>query len=438
MQPWPALLEFDKNHVWHPYSAIPPKSPPIAIVKTQGSILTTADNQQLVDGMSSWWATLHGYNHPAILKAMHAQLDTMPHIMFGGLTHQPAIELSQRLVELTPEPLNQVFLVDSGSVAMEVAIKMAMQYWKALNQPNKHKLMTVRNGYHGDTFATMAICDPVNGMHGLFEQQLSQHIFAPAPTQGFELDDNQHTDIQAVEALLKEHHSSIAAFTIEPIVQGAGGMRFYRPDYLKQLRQLCDQYNVLLIIDEIATGFGRTGKLFASEWAGISGDIMTLGKTLTGGHISLAATLTTQKISQAISNPLTPSIPNILAHGPTFMANPLACQAAIANIDLLLSTHWQADIQRIEKQLAEQLKPLADLDLVKEVRVLGAIGVVELTRDDLGQPIQDECVANNIWIRPFGKLVYTMPAYNIPDTQLKQLTTGIVKAVESISNPIDN
>ncbi|HBQ44703.1 MAG TPA: adenosylmethionine--8-amino-7-oxononanoate transaminase [Thiomicrospira sp.] len=428
-------LQFDQNHVWHPYASLPAKTQSIIIAKTKGSIITTAKGQELVDGMSSWWATIHGYNHPTILKAMHQQLDTMPHIMFGGLTHQPAIELSKRLIELTPAKLTKVFLSDSGSVAMEVAIKMAMQYWKALNQPNKHKLITVRNGYHGDTFATMAICDPINGMHNLFKEQLVQHYFAPAPQQGFKLEQAHDEDIVTVEQLLKQHHKSIAAFTIEPIVQGAGGMRFYRPDYLSQIRQLCDQYNVLLIVDEIATGFGRTGKLFASEWADIQPDIMTLGKTLTGGHISLAATLTSNKIAGVISNPLDSKLPNILAHGPTFMANPLACSAAIANIDLLLSTDWQQNIKRIETHFSKHLSPLKNLEWVADVRVLGAIGVVELAQEGYAQQVQDIAVANNVWIRPFGKLVYSMPAYNITTKDLTTLSTGIVKAVKTLKSP---
>jgi len=376
--------------------------------------------------MSSWWATLHGYNHPAIQQAMHDQIETMPHIMFGGLTHEPAIELAKRLVTLSPEGLDKVFFVDSGSVAVEIAIKMAMQYWISLNRPGKNKLLTVKNGYHGDTFATMAVCDPINGMHSLFSEQLSKHFFAPAPQMGFELNsDNQ--DIQALKQQLQSHHQQIAAVIIEPIVQGAGGMRFYRPDYLKQLRALCDQYDVLLILDEIATGFGRTGKLFASEWAEISPDILTLGKTLTGGHITLAATLTTQKISETISN----GNPGILAHGPTFMANPLACRAAIANIDVLLESPWQANIKRIEQHFQQTLLPLKTLDGVSDVRVLGAIGVIELQRDDLGAAIQASAVENGIWLRPFGKLIYSMPAYNIPEEQLKTLTDGIVTAVKA-------
>lgn len=426
MSDWQTLLKFDQEHIWHPYAKMPAETPAIGVAKTKGSIITLADGTELVDGMSSWWAALHGYNHPAICQAMHEQIDTLPHIMFGGLTHEPAIELSKRLVELTPAGLNKVFLVDSGSVAMEVAIKMALQYWISKGQPGRNRLLTVRNGYHGDTFATMAICDPVNGMHSLFSEVLTQHYFAPAPEMGFDIE-SDNADIAALKAMLEAHQHNIAAITIEPIVQGAGGMRFYRPDYLKQLRQLCDEYDVLLIADEIATGFGRTGKLFACEWAGITPDIMTLGKTLTGGHISLAATLATTDISDTISQ----GEPGILAHGPTFMGNPLACAAAMANIDVLMNSPWQDNIQRIEEHFTETLLPLKELDGVADARVLGAIGVVELERSDLGPQIQAKGIENGIWLRPFGKLIYTMPAYNISQQNLTTLSNGIMKAIQA-------
>ncbi len=429
MDNWQSLLEFDQNHIWHPYAKMPADIPAIGVDRTKGSIITLADGTELVDGMSSWWATLHGYNHPKIQQAMHEQIDTMPHIMFGGLTHKPAIELAKRLVDLTPAGLEKVFFVDSGSVAVEVAIKMAMQYWISKNQSQKNRLLTVKNGYHGDTFATMAVCDPVNGMHSLFSNILSHHLFAPAPQMGFNINSDDQ-DIRALETILDEHQHEIAAITIEPIVQGAGGMRFYRPDYLRQLKALCEKYNVLLIADEIATGFGRTGKLFACEWAGISPDIMALGKTLTGGHISLAATLATAEISQTISS----GQPGILAHGPTFMGNPLACSAAIANIDVLMSSPWQDNIARIESHFNETLLPLKALNGVEDVRVLGAIGVIELERNDLGPAVQAAGIENGIWIRPFGKLVYTMPAYNISEPELKKLTLGIGNSLNHIFN----
>ena len=427
MQNWQSLLEFDQQHIWHPYAKMPNTTPAIGVKHTQGSIITLADDRELIDGMSSWWATIHGYNHPVIKQAMHNQIETMSHIMFGGLTHQPAIELAQRLVKLTPTGLDKVFFTDSGSVAVEVAIKMALQYWISLEQPSKCKMLTLKNGYHGDTFATMAVCDPVTGMHSLFSEILTQHYFAPAPEAGFDIEsDNQ--DINAFEALLAQHQHEIAAVTLEPIVQGAGGMRFYRPDYLRSVRALCDQYNVLLIADEIATGFGRTGKLFACEWAGITPDILCLGKSLTGGNLTLAATLSTNKISNTISN----GNPGLLMHGPTFMANPLACATAVASIDLLLDSPWQANIQRIEKHFQDSLLPMNSVDGVKDARVLGAIGVIELENPDLGPAVQAKGIENGIWLRPFGTRVYTMPAFNIPQAQLEHLTSAMIKSIQSV------
>ncbi|VAW48010.1 Adenosylmethionine-8-amino-7-oxononanoate aminotransferase [hydrothermal vent metagenome] len=422
---WHQLLQFDQQHIWHPYSKMPNTTAALGVLKTEGSIITLTDNRELIDAMSSWWACIHGYNHPVIQKAMHQQIETMPHIMFGGLTHQPAIELAKRLVKLSPKGLETVFFSDSGSVAVEVAIKMALQYWISLEQPNKKHLMTIKGGYHGDTFATMSLCDPDNGMHQLFSQSLTKHYFAPAPQPGFHLNsDNQ--DIKSFETLLSKHHQTIAAVCLEPIIQGAGGMRFYRPDYLKQISQLCQDYDVLLIADEIATGFGRTGKLFACEWANITPDIMCLGKSLTGGNLTLAATLATSAISEAISH----KKPGLLMHGPTFMANPLACATAVASIDLLLSSPWQKNIQRIEAHLQQALHPLNDCSGIKEIRVLGAIGVIELEKDNLGEKVQAYAVEHGVWLRPFGKLVYTMPAFNIPQNQLKKLTDGMVLAVK--------
>ncbi|WP_228766999.1 adenosylmethionine--8-amino-7-oxononanoate transaminase [Thiomicrorhabdus heinhorstiae] len=424
---WQALIDFDQQHIWHPYTASPNPIPPIGVKCTQGSLITLADGSEVVDGMSSWWAAIHGYNHPQIMQAMKDQIDQMPHIMFGGLTHEPAVELAKRLVELTPKGLEKVFFADSGSVAMEVAIKIALQYWISRGQKRKNRLLTVRNGYHGDTFATMAVCDPVNGMHHLFNDVLHKNLFAPAPESGFDTE-SDNRDIQALENLLQTHHFEIAAVTIEPIVQGAGGMRFYRPDYLKQLKALCEKYDVLMIADEIATGFGRTGKLFACEWAKVSPDIMCVGKALTGGNLTLAATLCTENVSRTICE----GEPGILAHGPTFMANPLACATAIASIDLLLASPWQQRIADIEHHLKTELSPLAELDGVTEVRVLGAIGVVELERSDLGPKVQATALENGVWIRPFGKLAYTMPAFNIPSEQLQTLTDGIKAAIHSL------
>lgn len=414
---------FDQNHIWHPYNKIPNPAPALVVKKTQGSVITLDNNWELIDGMSSWWAAIHGYNHPAIMAAMHTQIDTMPHIMFGGLTHTPAIKLGQLLLQIVPKGLNKVFYSDSGSVAMEVAIKMALQYWISLERPEKNQLVSLKHGYHGDTFATMAVCDPDNGMHHLFSKSLTQHYFVKAP----ELSDTAD-DLNELEALLKKHHTTIAAMTLEPIVQGAGGMRFYRADYLKQAKQLCETYNVLLIADEIATGFGRTGKLFACEWAGITPDILCIGKALTGGNISLAATLCTDQISETISQKL----PGLLMHGPTFMGNPLACATAIASIELLLNSPWQTQVQTIEERLKQALLPLNGLVGIKEARVLGAIGVIELDREDLAQQVQQAGIEKGIWLRPFGRLVYTMPAFNIPKPQLEKLLNGMVAAVKSV------
>lgn len=429
MNDWKSLLEYDQKHIWHPYAKMPAEQPSIGVLKTQGSIITLYDGTNLIDGMSSWWAAIHGYNHPRIVQAMHDQIERMPHIMFGGLTHQPAIDLAHRLVNLTPDALKNVFFADSGSVAMEVAIKMALQYWISKDQPNKQKLLTVKNSYHGDTFATMAVCDPDNGMHHLFTGMLTQHYFAPAPQAGFSAQ-SDNADINALEALLVEHHEQIAAITLEPIVQGAGGMRFYRPDYLAQAAKLAQKYNVLFIADEIATGFGRTGKLFACEWADVTPDIMCVGKALTGGYLTLAATICTNEVRDTISQ----GNPGLLMHGPTFMANPLACATAIASIDLLLASPWQQQVALIETQLTRELAPLKTLTGVKDVRILGAIGVVELVADNLGPKVQANAVAHGIWLRPFGSLVYTMPAFNITPDQLSALTQCIVSAVKKALN----
>ncbi len=423
---WTQALHFDQQHIWHPYAKLPHPTPLIGVKSTGGSYLTLADDRQVVDGMSSWWAAIHGYNHPQITAAVSRQLETMPHIMFGGLTHQPAIELAETLIQLTPSNLTQVFFADSGSVSMEVAIKVALQYWISRQQPKKHRLISLRNGYHGDTFATMAISDPENGMHHLFTPHLTQHLFAPAPAMGIHT--SPEKEIQALADLLEQHHHELSALVLEPIVQGAGGMRFYSPEYLKAARVLCDQYQVLLIADEIATGFGRTGKLFACEWADISPDIMCVGKALTGGTMTLAAMLCTEEISQTIAQ----GNPGLLMHGPTFMANPLACSAANASIELLLNSPWQTRVQKIEQHLEQQLTPLKSLKGVEDVRCLGAIGVVELEQANLGVAIQTEALKQGVWLRPFGKLVYTMPAFNIPQTSLNQLTQGMTKAITKI------
>ncbi|SIN71321.1 adenosylmethionine-8-amino-7-oxononanoate aminotransferase [Sulfurivirga caldicuralii] len=425
-------LAYDREHIWHPYSCIPPPNAPLPVAATEGRHIILEDGRRLVDGMSSWWAAIHGYNHPELVLAVARQLKTMPHIMFGGLTHEPAVDLAEKLVTLSPVPLKKVFFADSGSVAVEVALKIALQYWMARRKPQKHIFLTVRNGYHGDTFGAMSVTDPDNGMHSLFAGVLPKHYFAPAPHMGFDLKlDEPADDIAALAAFLDHHHDEIAAIILEPIVQGAGGMRFYRPAYVRQLRAIADDYNVLLIFDEIATGFGRTGKLFACEWAGISPDIMTVGKALTGGMMTLAATLTTEEVAYTLCN----NPPRALMHGPTFMANPTACAAANASIELLLKSAWQDRIQHIEAHLQEQLMPLSDHPGVADVRVLGAIGVIELERDDLAPRLQDMAVREGAWLRPFGRLFYTMPAFNIEDDELATLTGAMITAVKQVVRP---
>ena len=418
-------LAFDKEHIWHPYTSMTNPLPSYMVESASGAIISLASGEKLVDGMSSWWSVLHGYNHPILNEALIEQSKKMSHVMFGGLTHSPAIELCKKLIKLTPKGLNKVFLSDSGSVAVEVAMKMAIQYWISKGLSNKNKMLTVRNGYHGDTFATMAVCDPVNGMHHMFDKVLTKHYFAPSPTVTlFEEWDN--TDTKALEAMFIKHNENIAAFIIEPIVQGTGGMKFYHPEYIKVCRQLCNKYNVLFIADEIATGLGRTGKLFACEWADISPDIMCLGKTLTGGYMTLAATLCTNNIAEGISN----TEAGCFMHGPTFMGNPLACAVANASLGLLETTDWQANIKRIERYLQEYLLPLANHHNVKNTRVLGGIGVVEVINNVEMVQIQKRFVELGVWIRPFGKLVYIMPPFITTNEQLGTL----IKAIATVLN----
>lgn len=420
-------LEFDKNHVWHPYTSMSSPLPSYLVESAEGVYIKLADDKQLIDGMSSWWSVLHGYNHPKLNAALIAQSTKMSHVMFGGLTHQSAIDLCEKLIHLTPTGLDKVFLSDSGSVAVEVAIKMSLQYWqsKAGNYKAKTKLMTVRNGYHGDTFAAMSVCDPVTGMHQLFEQVLMQSHFAPAPSIGFDQSWDA-TDTTALKELFAKYHQELAAFIIEPIVQGTGGMRFYHPEYLKACRALCNQYNVLLIVDEIATGFGRTGKLFACEWADISPDIMCLGKTLTGGYITLAATLCSNDIATTISD----GEAGCFMHGPTFMGNALACAVANASIDLLFENDWQQQVSTIEHQLKTLLTPLTNHYRVKDARVLGTIGAVECLQSVNVAQIQRRFVELGVWIRPFGKLIYIIPPLIITQSQLSTLVTAITTVLE--------
>ncbi|MEU7633241.1 adenosylmethionine--8-amino-7-oxononanoate transaminase [Nocardia sp. NPDC049220] len=417
------ITAIDTEHVWHPYGGFPATTEPLVVTGAVGTRLTLADGRELVDGMSSWWAAIHGYRHPVLDAALVAQSQRMSHVMFGGLTHEPAARLAELLVESTPAGLDKVFLCDSGSVSVEVAVKMCLQYWRSLGKPEKRRLLTWRGGYHGDTFTPMSVCDPDGGMHSLWTDILANQLFAPVPPREY-----RSEYAAELERLIAAHAGELAAVIVEPVVQGAGGMRWHHPGYLTDLRRLCDEHGVLLVFDEIATGFGRTGTLFAADQAGVSPDVMCVGKALTGGYLTLAAALCTARIAEAIS-----AVHGGLMHGPTFMGNPLACAVAVASIELLRSREWPEEVARIEAELMAGLAPARGLSGVVEVRVLGAIGVIELDRPVDLRAATDAAVAAGVWLRPFRNLVYAMPPFISTSDDIATITAGMRAAVAARS-----
>ncbi|MFF9511766.1 adenosylmethionine--8-amino-7-oxononanoate transaminase [Streptomyces sp. NPDC014724] len=421
------LRSLDRAHVWHPYGPMPGRQEPLVVESASGVRLRLAEpahgQDELVDGMSSWWSAVHGYNHPVLNEAARGQLDRMSHVMFGGLTHEPAVRLATRLVEITPEPLRHVFLADSGSVSVEVAVKMCLQYWRSAGRPEKQRLLTWRGGYHGDTWQPMSVCDPEGGMHGLWSGVLPRQVFADEPPAGYDTEPDA-AYVRHLRELIAEHADRLAAVIVEPVVQGAGGMRFHSPAYLRVLREACDAHDVLLVFDEIATGFGRTGKLFAAGHAGVSPDVMCVGKALTGGYLTMAATLCTSRVAEGISSGEVP----VLAHGPTFMANPLAASVACASIDLLLGQDWEREVRRIGTGLREGLASAAALPGVRDVRVLGAIGVVQLDHEVDMETATRAAVREGVWLRPFRDLIYTMPPYVTGDDDVARICRAVCAA----------
>ncbi|WP_457577028.1 adenosylmethionine--8-amino-7-oxononanoate transaminase [Desulfomarina sp.] len=419
------ILAFDRKHLWHPYTSIEKPLPVFLVESADGCRIRLNDGRELIDGMASWWSVIHGYNHPYLNNAIKEQVDSLAHVMFGGLTHEPAVTLAKMLIEHMPQGLNRVFFCDSGSIAVEVAMKMAMQYSFGLGINGKNRFLTIRSGYHGDSFHAMSVCDPVGGMHSIYRGVLPEYYFADTPRCRFS-EDWDEGDIESFETLIRNNHQRICAVILEPIVQGAGGMRFYHPQYLRKVRALCDEFEVLMIADEIATGFGRSGELFGCDHAGVTPDIMCLGKALTGGYMSMAAVVAGEHVGRVLSE----NEPGVFMHGPTFMANPLGCRVAIASLELLFGSDWRAGVKAIESELKKGLAPCRQLETVADVRVLGAIGVVELKKPVDMERIQKRFVEHGIWVRPFGRLVYVMPSYIIKNDELEFLLTNILRVLE--------